>query len=56
MVNKGNHPKIALFQVCELLLFARIYIYIISTKNCGKIVHVINLLTKQEGKQDMFEH
>ena len=28
MVNKGNYPKLALFQTSELFQFARIYIYI----------------------------
>ena len=29
MVNKGNHPQMALIQVSEILLFTQIYIYII---------------------------
>ena len=28
MVNKGNHPKLALFQVSELLSYPHIYIYV----------------------------
>jgi hypothetical protein len=31
MVNKGNHPQMALFQVSELLWFTQIYIYIINS-------------------------
>ena len=27
MVNKGNHPQMALIQVGELLLFTQIYVY-----------------------------
>ena len=33
MVNKRNHPKMALFQVSELLSFAQIYIMFFTSKN-----------------------
>jgi hypothetical protein len=33
MVSKGNHPKMALIQVSELLSFAQMYVYVMENPN-----------------------
>jgi len=35
MVNKGNHPNIASFQLCEVFFFAQIFFLLLQTKLAG---------------------